>query len=75
MEEVTEALLQRMQADGRAQLDVISFELAVTVAAEIVGLTDSDGAAMSHRIATSFASGTKRAATDWTAPSAARPSH
>lgn len=60
MERVTDALLRGMQASGGGQLDVVSFELAVTVAAEIVGLTNSDGAAMSRRIATAFASGTKR---------------
>jgi cytochrome P450 len=58
MERVTDALLGAMQANGRAQLDVISFELAVTVAAEIVGLTETDMAAMARRIASAFASGT-----------------
>lgn len=60
METVTDELLGRLQANGGAQLDVISFELAVTVAAEIVGLTNSDAEGMARRIATSFASGTAR---------------
>jgi hypothetical protein len=59
MERVADALLQTLQETGRARLDVISFELAVTVAAEIVGLTDSDGAAMSRRIASAFESSTE----------------
>jgi cytochrome P450 len=58
MERVTDDLLGEMQANGRAQLDVISFELAVTVAGEIVGLTETDMAAMARRIASAFASGT-----------------
>jgi cytochrome P450 len=60
MERATNTLLGKLQANGRGRLDVISFELAVTVAAEIVGLTNSDMAAMSGRIATAFASGTAR---------------
>lgn len=58
MEQVTRTLLGRLQAQGRGQLDVMSFELAVTVAAEIVGLTSSNRAAMSRRIASAFESST-----------------
>jgi cytochrome P450 len=58
MERVADALLGNMQANGGARLDVVSFELAVTVAAEIVGLTNSNEAAMARRIASAFASGT-----------------
>jgi hypothetical protein len=50
MEDTTERLLQGLQSNGTGQLDRISFELAVAVAAEIVGLTDSDITAMSRRI-------------------------
>jgi cytochrome P450 len=50
MEDTTDRLLQGLQSTGRGQLDHISFELAVAVAAEIVGLTDSDITAMSRRI-------------------------
>lgn len=58
MEGATNTLLHKMQASGRARLDVISFELAVTVASEIVGLTESEMTSMSGRIASAFASGT-----------------
>jgi cytochrome P450 len=50
MERTTEALLARMKAAGEARLDVLSLELAVTVAAEIVGLTNSDYTSMASRI-------------------------
>jgi cytochrome P450 len=60
MEETTDTLLHKLQESGRGRLDIISFELAVTVAAEIVGLTNGDMAAMSGRIASAFASGTAR---------------
>ncbi len=58
MERTAARLLGRLQAAGEARLDVISFELAVTVAAEIVGLTNGDMTAMARRIAAAFASGT-----------------
>ncbi|MGN9787515.1 cytochrome P450 [Nonomuraea sp. ZG12] len=50
METTTYDLLARMRARGEGQLDRMSFELAVTVAAEIVGLTDSVQSAMAQRI-------------------------
>jgi cytochrome P450 len=50
MERTTEALLARMKAAGEARLDVLSLELAVTVAAEIVGLTNGDYTSMASRI-------------------------
>jgi len=50
MEGTTDKLLKDMQAKGRAKLDDISFELAVAVASEIVGLTESDLHKMSRRI-------------------------
>lgn len=50
MEETTETLLGRLKAKGQGRLDQMSFELAVTVAAEIVGLTNSDQTAMARRI-------------------------
>jgi cytochrome P450 len=58
MEQVTDALLRDLRASGRIQLDVASFELTVKVASEIVGLTNSNGAAMARRIAGTLASGT-----------------
>ncbi len=50
MERTTETLLARLKVAGEAQLDVLSLELAVTVAAEIVGLTNSDYKSMASRI-------------------------
>jgi cytochrome P450 len=60
MERTTDALLARMRSDGRGRLDRISFELAVTVAADIVGLTSSDRSAMAARIAAALYSGIGR---------------
>lgn len=50
MEDAADALLSQLRARGRGRLDKLSYELAVTVAAEIVGLTHSDQAAMARRI-------------------------
>jgi cytochrome P450 len=50
MERTTDKLLSQLRATGSAQLDEISFELAVTVAAEIVGLTNSEPRHMAPRI-------------------------
>ena len=56
MERTTEELLGRLKAVGEARLDVLSLELAVTVAAEIVGLTNSDYTSMASRIGATLAS-------------------
>jgi cytochrome P450 len=50
MEQAADTLLARLRARGEGRLDQMSFELAVTVAATIVGLTESDQAAMARRI-------------------------
>jgi cytochrome P450 len=50
MERTSDELLGRMRADGRGRLDELSYQLAVAVAAEIVGLTNSDRAGMARRI-------------------------
>jgi cytochrome P450 len=50
MEETTDTLLARLRERGQGRLDQMSFELAVTVAAEIVGLTDSDQSAIGLRL-------------------------
>lgn len=42
MERTTDELLARIRASGTARLDEVAFELAVAVAAEIVGLTESE---------------------------------
>lgn len=46
----TERLLGTLQREGSANLDALALELAVAVAAAIVGLTDSDRRAMAQRI-------------------------
>jgi cytochrome P450 len=56
MERTTETLLARMKAAGEARLDVLSLELAVTVAAEIVGLTNSNYTSMASRIGATLTS-------------------
>jgi cytochrome P450 len=54
MEEATDTLLARLRARGQGRLDQLSFQLTATVAAEIVGLTNSDQAAMARRIRASL---------------------
>lgn len=50
MTETSARLIDRLQADRRADLDQLSLKLAVTIASEIVGLTNSDRAAMARRL-------------------------
>jgi cytochrome P450 len=50
MERTTDALLDRVRKAGQGRLDDISFELAVAVAADIVGLTASGQAGLARRI-------------------------
>ncbi|WP_018636464.1 cytochrome P450 [Parafrankia elaeagni] len=50
MERTTDELLTRVRADGTGRLDELSYKLAVAVAAEIVGLTNSNQAGMAKRI-------------------------
>ncbi|CUU55139.1 hypothetical protein Ga0074812_104220 [Parafrankia irregularis] len=50
MEKTSDELLGKLQAAGGGNLDELSYELAVAVAAEIVGLTNSDQRAMAKRI-------------------------
>jgi cytochrome P450 len=66
MDRTTNALLAQMKAAGGARLDAISLQLAVAVAAEIVGLTNSDQASMSSRIGVTLAS-SRRAKSYWLA--------
>jgi cytochrome P450 len=51
MQRTTDDLLARLRTSGSARLDEISFELAVSVASEIVGLTEGDGRKMARRLA------------------------
>lgn len=60
IERETTRLLGQLRRDGRARLDVISFELTVAVAANIVGLTNSDLPKMARRLATILAAGWHR---------------
>lgn len=52
IERETKRLLGQLERNRRVRLDVISFELTVAVAANIVGLTDSDVPKMARRLAT-----------------------
>ncbi|MEZ4382729.1 MAG: cytochrome P450 [Nannocystaceae bacterium] len=51
IERETTRLLGQLRRDGTARLDIISFELTVAVAANIVGLTNSDIPKMARRLA------------------------
>ncbi len=50
MESVTSIQLAALRRDGRSRLDLMSFDLAVAVAADIVGLTNSDRNRMARRL-------------------------
>ena len=61
MEELSDRLVERFRSAGNAELDAISLELAVAVAAETVGLTESEQAGMALRLNKFFdASGPQR---------------
>lgn len=53
----TERLIAELRARGEGRLDEISFQLAVDVAAEIIGLTNSDSRRMAERIRKTLDSG------------------
>jgi cytochrome P450 len=50
MEELSERLVERFRSAGRAELDAMSLEMAVAVAAEIVGLTESAHGGVAERL-------------------------
>lgn len=50
MERTSDELVDRLRKAGRANLDELGLEMAVTIAAEIVGLTDSDRGGMARRL-------------------------
>lgn len=52
---LSDRLVQRLRADGHADLDAMSLTLAVTVTAEIIGLTDSSRPGMAGRLNSFFA--------------------
>lgn len=60
MERTTDMLLSSLRTSGSAQLDRISFQLAVAVAADIVGLTESRQAGMAARISATLSSSFSR---------------
>jgi cytochrome P450 len=57
---LSDRLVTRLCQTGHADLDAMSLELAVAVAAEIVGLTDSARPGMADRLNRFFAVGAKR---------------
>lgn len=56
MQRSIETVLARLRHTGSQQLDLMSMQVACDVAAEIVGLTNSDREAMARRIRLTFAS-------------------
>lgn len=60
MDATTADLMAGLRARGRGQLDVMSLRLACDVAAEIVGLTNTDAEAMSSRLRKKFSASGKR---------------
>ncbi|WP_420381737.1 cytochrome P450 [Novosphingobium sp.] len=50
MVRTTDQLVAQFEAKGSARLDDMGLDMAVTIAAEIVGLTDSDPAGMAKRL-------------------------
>lgn len=50
MQRTMDELIAELRANGSAPLDELSFQMAVDVAAEIVGLTESDSRALSGRL-------------------------
>ncbi|MEG3089191.1 cytochrome P450 [Sphingomonas sp. PB4P5] len=50
MERTSDELVGRLATAGHADLDELGLEMAVTIAAEIVGLTDSDRGGMARRL-------------------------
>ena len=58
MNRLSDGLMDRLRKDRRADLSQMSLEMAVAVAADIVGLTDSSLAGMSARLNSFFTRGT-----------------
>ena len=59
MERTTMELMAQLRRQGRGQLDVLSLRLACDVAAEIVGLTNTEASAMSNRLRKKFRASSK----------------
>ncbi len=60
MNDLSDRLVERLRTEGRADLSDLSLEMAVAVAAQIIGLTDSSLAGMSRRLNSFFTRGVKR---------------
>ena len=60
MDKTTAELMTTLRRSGRGQLDVMSLRLACDVAAEIVGLTNTDADEMSSRLRKKFRASGKR---------------
>jgi len=60
MQSLSDRLVAGFRAAGRGELDAMSLELAVAVAAEIVGVTESDRSGMSDRLNRFFAASGSR---------------
>lgn len=59
MEQTADTLIARFRSAGQANLEDLSMELAVTIAAEVVGLTNSNPRGMARRLNAFFGSGEK----------------
>jgi cytochrome P450 len=59
MNTISDGLMDRLKAKGRADLSQMGLEMAVAVAAEIVGLTDSSLIGMAGRLNSFFTRGAK----------------
>lgn len=62
MEATAERLAERLSRDGRADLDALALDMAVTVAADIVGLTESPSSGLIARLERLFAASMPRSA-------------
>jgi cytochrome P450 len=60
MNRLSDGLMDRLQKKGQADLSEMSLEMAVAVAADIIGLTDSSLAGMSARLNSFFTRGGNR---------------
>lgn len=58
MDESTERLIAKLRKSGREKIDLLSFDLACDVTAEVVGLSDSDSASLSRHILEVFEANT-----------------
>jgi cytochrome P450 len=67
MNQLSDTLIGRLETEGRARLDDMSLDMAVAVAAQIIGLTDSSLEGMSKRLNSFFTRGVKKNVSPWRA--------